>query len=74
MTDSSDLVSADRMEPETTPRQNGVWKAPEIMATLGPTLEKPEDLRKAVVAGARWIRVPCGYRQRFHALLARLRY
>jgi pyruvate kinase len=36
------------------------------MATVGPTLEKPEDLRSAIAAGARWFRLPCGYRQRPH--------
>jgi pyruvate kinase len=36
------------------------------MATVGPTLEKPEDLRDAIGAGARWFRLPCGYRQRPH--------
>jgi pyruvate kinase len=36
------------------------------MATIGPTLEKPEDLRRAIEAGARWFRLPCGYRQRPH--------
>ena len=36
------------------------------MATIGPTLEKPEDLRSAIKAGARWFRLPCGYRQRPH--------
>ena len=41
-------------------------QVPEIMATIGPTLEKPEDLRRAVEAGARWFRLPCGYRQRPH--------
>ncbi len=41
------------------------------MATIGPTLEKPEDLRKAVEAGARWFRLPCGYRQRPHVENAR---
>ena len=39
---------------------------PEIMATIGPTLEKPEDLQQAIKAGARWFRLPCGYRQRPH--------
>ena len=42
------------------------WKVPEIMATIGPTLEKPEDLRSAILTGARWFRLPCGYRQRPH--------
>jgi pyruvate kinase len=36
------------------------------MATVGPTLEKAEDLRLAILAGARWFRLPCGYRQRPH--------
>src|SRR5579859_1718256 len=36
------------------------------MATIGPTLEKPEDLTNAIQAGARWFRLPCGYRQRPH--------
>jgi len=46
-------------------------QVPEIMATIGPTLEKPDDLRKAVEAGARWFRLPCGYRQRPHLENAR---
>jgi len=36
------------------------------MATVGPTLEKLDDLRLAIEAGARWFRLPCGYRQRPH--------
>lgn len=48
------------------------WKAPEIMATLGPTLEKEEDVVQAIGAGARWIRLHCGYRQRPHVENARL--
>lgn len=36
------------------------------MATIGPTLEKAEDLQSAIQAGARWFRLPCGYRQRPH--------
>jgi len=36
------------------------------MATVGPTLEKPEDLRQAIILGTRWFRLPCGYRQRPH--------
>src|SRR5579859_288843 len=36
------------------------------MATIGPTLEKPEDLQSAIQVGARWFRLPCGYRQRPH--------
>jgi pyruvate kinase len=45
--------------------------APEVMATLGPTLEKPEDLKRAIEAGATWFRFPCGYRQRPHLENAR---
>jgi len=41
------------------------------MATIGPTLEKPEDLRRAIEAGAAWFRLPCGYRQRPHIENAR---
>lgn len=41
-------------------------RVPEIMVTIGPTLEKAEDLARAVEAGARWFRLPCGYRQRPH--------
>ena len=41
------------------------------MATLGPTLEKPEDIKLAIEAGARWFRSPCGYRQRPHLENAR---
>jgi pyruvate kinase len=41
------------------------------MATIGPTLEKPEDLCQAIEAGARWFRLPCGYRQRPHVENAR---
>ena len=37
------------------------------MATVGPTLERPEDLRRAIELGAKWFRLPCGYRQRPHA-------
>ena len=36
------------------------------MATIGPTLEKEADLVSAIEAGARWFRLPCGYRQRPH--------
>jgi pyruvate kinase len=55
-------------------REPAIWKVPEIMATLGPTLEKQEDLCQAIQAGVRWVRLPCGYRQRPHvdnALAAR---
>jgi pyruvate kinase len=36
------------------------------MATVGPTLEKLGDLQSAILVGARWFRLPCGYRQRPH--------
>ena len=36
------------------------------MATLGPTLEKQEDIHHAIKAGVRWVRLHCGYRQRTH--------
>jgi pyruvate kinase len=42
------------------------------MATLGPTLEKQEDLLQAIEAGVRWVRLPCGYRQRPHVENARV--
>ena len=48
------------------------WKVPEIMATVGPTLEKLADLRQAIELGVRWFRLPCGYRQRPHAENARV--
>jgi len=41
------------------------------MATIGPTMEKPEDLRRAIEEGVRWFRLPCGYRQRPHLENAR---
>jgi pyruvate kinase len=41
------------------------------MATLGPTLEKENDIRQAIEAGVRWVRLPCGYRQRPHVENAR---
>jgi pyruvate kinase len=53
------------------PRNPVPWKVPEIMATIGPTLEKQEDLRQAIEDGVRWIRLPCGYRQRPHVENAR---
>jgi len=48
-----------------------MWDVPQIMATIGPTLEKPEDLVRAIEAGASWFRLPCGYRQRPHLENAR---
>jgi pyruvate kinase len=47
------------------------WTVPAIMATVGPTLESTRDLRRAIEAGARWFRLPCGYRQRPHVENAR---
>jgi pyruvate kinase len=49
----------------------GTVKVPVVMATVGPTLEKPDDLERAIEAGARWFRLPCGYRQRPHLENAR---
>jgi pyruvate kinase len=47
------------------------WKVPDVMATIGPTLEKADDIHLAIEAGARWFRLPCGYRQRPHLENAR---
>ena len=58
-----ELVNVDS---EVTPGSAGTWNIPEVMATIGPTLEKADDLVKAIDAGARWFRLPCGYRQRPH--------
>jgi pyruvate kinase len=55
-----------KLIPEVGNQQSGDWEAPEVMATVGPTLERPDDLRLAIEAGARWFRLPCGYRQRPH--------
>jgi pyruvate kinase len=46
--------------------------ATEVMATVGPTLETAEDLLRAAEAGARWFRLPLGYRQRAHRTHARV--
>ncbi len=51
---------------KTVNLRSAEWDAPEVMATVGPTLERPGDLRLAIEAGARWFRLPCGYRQRPH--------
>jgi pyruvate kinase len=59
------------VESRAAGRDARTWKAPEIMATLGPTLEKQGDLRQAIEAGVRWVRLPCGYRQRPHVENAR---
>ena len=56
----------------STRRERAIWKVPEIMATLGPTLEKQKDIHQAIKAGVRWIRLPCGYRQRPHVENARV--
>ena len=53
-------------KPDLEQRNAAHWKAPEVMATVGPTLETPDDLLRAIEAGARWFRLPCGYRQRPH--------
>jgi len=60
-------ATTDSLSSRTTP----AWKVPEIMATLGPTLEKQDDIRQAIEAGATWVRLPCGYRQRPHLENAR---
>jgi len=54
------------LQSEPIARGRTAWKVPEIMATIGPTLEKENDLVRAIEAGARWFRLPCGYRQRPH--------
>ena len=71
--DPARLLAGGNMKLETdveslTTRQ---WKAPTVMATVGPTLEQPEHLEQAIKAGARWFRLPCGYRQRAHVENAR---
>ncbi|MGA2032723.1 MAG: pyruvate kinase [Thermoguttaceae bacterium] len=43
-----------------------MFNVPEIMVTVGPTLETAECFGLAIEAGARWFRLPCGYRQRPH--------
>jgi len=60
-----------KLKSEPPGGQQGAVKVPEVMATVGPTLEKPEDLLRAIEAGARWFRLPCGYRQRPHLENAR---
>ncbi len=40
-----------KMKPDFGSQDSGAWEAPEIMATVGPTLEKPEDLLLAIQAG-----------------------
>jgi pyruvate kinase len=60
-----------KSEFEIAVRASESWKVPDVMATIGPALEKPIDLRRAIQAGARWFRFPCGYRQRPHLENAR---
>jgi len=60
-----------KSEFEIAVRTSESWKVPDVMATIGPTLEKPIDLRRAIQAGAHWFRFPCGYRQRPHLENAR---
>ncbi len=50
----------------STDRPRDEFRVPAIMATIGPTLEETADVRLAIEAGARWFRLPCGYRQRPH--------
>ena len=71
MTDSSSARRPETVESRSARRSPLTWKVPEIMATLGPTLEKQEDLRQAIEAGVRWVRLPCGYRERPHLENAR---
>ena len=71
MMNSSTVRRSASVEPRSAQRDPSIWKVPEIMATLGPTLEKPDDLRQAIQAGVRWVRLPCGYRQRPHVENAR---
>jgi pyruvate kinase len=59
------------IKPSSARPDPATWKVPEIMATLGPTLEKEQELRQAIEAGVRWVRLPCGYRQRPHVENAR---
>jgi pyruvate kinase len=71
MTNPSTARKSATMKTSSAWRDPAIWKVPEIMATLGPTLEKQEDLRQAIQAGVRWVRLPCGYRQRPHVENAR---
>jgi len=71
MTNSSTTRQSATVESSSARRDPAIWKVPEIMATLGPTMEKQDDLRQAIEAGVRWVRLPCGYRQRPHVENAR---
>jgi pyruvate kinase len=66
MTNSSTAQQSKSDEAHSAPSKSPSWKVPEIMATLGPTMEKQEDLNLGIKAGIRWVRLPCGYRQRPH--------
>jgi pyruvate kinase len=72
MTNTSSSRRSATIESPSAQRAPAIWKVPEIMATLGPTLEKQQDLRQAIEAGVRWVRLPCGYRQRPHVENARV--
>ena len=75
VTSMTNGAAAPRSETSPAGTESGelsAWKVPEIMATIGPTLEKQEDLRQAIQAGVRWIRLPCGYRERPHVENARI--
>jgi len=72
MRNLSSARRAKTVESHSAKGDPATWKVPEIMATLGPTLEKLEDLRHAIEAGVRWVRLPCGYRQRPHVENARI--
>lgn len=66
MTKSPSAQRTATVAPHSARNGAASWKTPEIMATIGPTLEKREDLFQAIQAGVRWVRLPCGYRQRPH--------
>jgi pyruvate kinase len=72
MTNPSTARQSATTEPRLAQRSLATWKVPEIMATIGPTLEKQQDLRQAIESGVRWVRLPCGYRQRPHVENARV--
>lgn len=51
---------------DNEPAEPRHWRPPQIMVTVGPTLETRDDLTRAIDAGAEWFRLPCGYRERPH--------
>jgi pyruvate kinase len=57
------LVNAPAYTEPSDPRN---WRPPQVMVTVGPTLETRDDLVRAIDAGAEWFRLPCGYRERPH--------